>query len=165
MYKFKYLNLKAKPHPIFGNMLEYIEKRDAVCITLFDSEMKNVILVKQYRVGNDRINFEIPAGLIEDGEDPLETVKRELKEETGYDYKDVVEIKEMPQSYIRVAPAFTTEKIYFYGAKLKENVSRKELNLDDTEDIEVIKMPVYKALNELKDMKTILGILYFKEIL
>lgn len=45
---------------------------------------REVILVEQYRHGSDSIELEIPAGLIEPGEAPINAAMRELKEETGY---------------------------------------------------------------------------------
>jgi ADP-ribose diphosphatase len=46
---------------------------------------QQVILVRQYRPGPKRILVELPGGFVDPGEDPLETVRRELVEETGYD--------------------------------------------------------------------------------
>jgi len=43
-----------------------------------------VVLVRQYRVGNDSVCLEIPGGMIDEGEDPLTAAARELEEETGY---------------------------------------------------------------------------------
>lgn len=43
-----------------------------------------VILVEQFRQGVQRVSLEFPAGVVEDGEDPVGTAVRELEEETGY---------------------------------------------------------------------------------
>jgi len=43
-----------------------------------------VILVEQFRQGVQRVSLEFPAGVVEDGEDPISTAVRELEEETGY---------------------------------------------------------------------------------
>jgi ADP-ribose pyrophosphatase len=45
---------------------------------------KRLVVVTQYRFGIGRISLEIPAGLVDPGEPPLQTAKRELEEETGY---------------------------------------------------------------------------------
>lgn len=43
-----------------------------------------VVMLRQYRPGTDRVGLEIPGGMIDPGEDPLAAGLRELAEETGY---------------------------------------------------------------------------------
>ena len=47
-------------------------------------------LLKQYRYAIDQYIFEAPAGTMEPGEDPLETARRELIEETGFTAQTIV---------------------------------------------------------------------------
>ena len=44
-----------------------------------------VLLVRQYRPGPELILDEMPGGHINDGEDPLDAARRELREESGWD--------------------------------------------------------------------------------
>jgi len=48
-----------------------------------------VILVRQYRYGADAIHLELPAGTIDEGEDPQTCARRELAEETGYEVERI----------------------------------------------------------------------------
>lgn len=49
------------------------------------TEDGGIVLVEQFRFGIDAMTWEVPGGLLEPGEDPLEGARRELREETGYD--------------------------------------------------------------------------------
>ena len=61
---------------------EIVEHSDCVAIVAVDSE-DNVLLVNQFRKAVEKELLEIPAGGMEPGEDPVTTVSREMREETG----------------------------------------------------------------------------------
>ena len=61
-------------------VLEYPDWVNIIAIT----DEGEFVMEKQYRHGLGKTCFEIPAGVIEKGETPLEAAKRELQEETGY---------------------------------------------------------------------------------
>lgn len=60
--------------------LEYPAWTNVIAITK-DGEM---ILERQWRHGLKVVSTEIPAGVVEEGEEPMEAAKRELREETGF---------------------------------------------------------------------------------
>ncbi len=72
-------------HPESGHTGDYVvlESPDWVNVVAITAEGE-VILVRQWRHGTRSVEVEIPAGLVEPGEDPLVTAARELQEETGY---------------------------------------------------------------------------------
>ncbi len=62
---------------------EVVEHSDCIAVVAID-EQGNVLLVRQFRHAVDRFLLEIPAGGIDPGEEPIESVRRELQEEIGY---------------------------------------------------------------------------------
>lgn len=158
---FKFLKGKIKYHPTTNIKLEYLDKSDAVCIIIFDEKLEKVLLVEQYRPGVDGYTFENIAGLIDKNEEPLEAVKRELKEETGYSYKDMKNFIYMEKP-LTISPGYTTEKLYYYAAQLKSNnIVPGKTNFDEGEDIKSHWIKVSEVENYLIDTKTLLSILYF----
>ncbi len=76
------------------NRLEALTKAknpDGVLVAaLTDEEDPSILLVEVFRPALNDYVVEFPAGLLaEEGEDPLETARRETKEETGFSLKDV----------------------------------------------------------------------------
>jgi 8-oxo-dGTP pyrophosphatase MutT (NUDIX family) len=96
---------------------------------------QEAVLIKQYRHGIQEVLWEIPGGVVEDGEDPLEGVKRELLEETGYTASEFIQVGALYPN-----PAFQTNTMYCYLALNAEKVTGQ--SLDDGEDIEVHLVPL-----------------------
>jgi ADP-ribose pyrophosphatase len=93
-----------------------------------------VVMIKQYRHGSKEITFEIPGGLVDEG-DHRKAAIRELLEETGY----AGERAELIGS-VNPNPAIFNNLCHTY---LVENVKKvAEINLDPDEDIEVVHMPL-----------------------
>ena len=84
---------------------------------------KKLIMVKQYRHGIDDFTIEGPAGVIDPGEDPFVTAKRELKEETGYESQDWQLL-----GRVSANPAFQNNYCHIYLAKECEKVSEQSLD-------------------------------------
>jgi len=97
------------------------------------------VLIRQYRHGVEKVLWEIPGGVVEDGEDPLEGVKRELLEETGYTAAEFIQVGALYPN-----PAFQTNTLYYFLALGAEKVTTQ--SLDDGEDIEVHLVPLDELL-------------------
>ncbi len=93
------------------------------------------VLIRQYRHGVRDVLWEIPGGVVEDGENPLEGVKRELLEETGYTASEFISVGQMYPN-----PALQTNTMYGFLALNAEKVSTQ--SLDAGEDIEVHLVPL-----------------------
>jgi 8-oxo-dGTP pyrophosphatase MutT (NUDIX family) len=100
---------------------------------------QDVVLIKQYRHGVQEVLWEIPGGVIEDGEDLVEGVKRELLEETGYVISNIIQVGKFYPN-----PAFQTNTMYCFLAFDAEKVS--EQLLDESEEIEVHLVPLDEVI-------------------
>jgi ADP-ribose pyrophosphatase len=88
-------------------------------------------LLKQYRYAIDQYIFEAPAGMMEPGEDPLVTARRELIEETGFTAQTIVS-----KGFIYTTPGYTDEKIFLFEAR--DLSPSQEFGKDEDEVIEVV---------------------------
>ncbi|HYW70517.1 MAG TPA: NUDIX hydrolase [Pyrinomonadaceae bacterium] len=116
----------------------------------------SIALVKQYRHPAVKYLLELPAGGINDRESPEAGAARELEEELG-----LVAGKLEKLSEFFVSPGFCQEKMWLYLATdLKQTAQR----LEDDEVIEVVRLPLERALQmisdgDIEDAKTIIGLL------
>jgi ADP-ribose pyrophosphatase len=134
---------------------ELIHHQGAVAIVALD-DSQHILLVKQFRLGANSQTIEIPAGILEPGEDPIEAVIRELREETGYRPLNIESL-----GGIFVAPAYTTEYIHLYYAKGYE---KAPLEQDADEFVELLRIPLKEAVamierGEIVEGKSVVGIL------
>ena len=158
MEEFRFLKPRKMKHPSTGMELEYLDKPDAVCIALFNNKKDKVLLVEQYRPGAKGMMQEVPAGLIDEGENPKEAVLRELREETGYDKDDIIDFIELEEGLF-VSPGYTAEKLFFFAARLKnDTIIPKELKLDHGEELENEWVDVKDILKKSSDIKTIFAV-------
>lgn len=130
----------------------------AAAIPIFDDE--SVALVRQWRYPIGRYTLEIAAGRIEPGQSAQEAAARELEEELGYRARELSKLCEF-----NVAPGYCEERIHIYLARGLEESAQ---NLDDDEEIDVVRMSLEEALarvrsGEIDDAKSIIGLTRAKE--
>jgi ADP-ribose pyrophosphatase len=123
-------------------VLEYPNWVNAVALT----EDNEVLMVHQYRHAAGIVSLEIPGGVIEDGEQPVAGLQRELLEETGY-YFDNFELL----CTIYPNPSTATNVTYCYLAKGGKKV--QEQSLDEQEEIIVEKFTIPQIKQLLADNK------------
>ena len=99
-----------------------------------ETEEGDIILERQYRHGLDIVSTEICAGVMEEGETPLEAAQRELEEETGYtggEWKEIMTVAPNPGVMDNLCHCFYAKKVRITC----------EQHLDGTEDIDVLLCP------------------------
>tara|TARA_B100000579_G_scaffold304190_1_gene254028 strand:- start:43 stop:603 length:561 start_codon:yes stop_codon:yes gene_type:complete len=101
-----------------------------------------VIILRQYRFACSRRILEFPAGTLEEGESPLESIKREVQEESGYSADKWEDLGEMIP-----CPGYSDETIHLFLARDLNKLEKKP-DGDADEDIEVLKMS-REQLNEI----------------
>lgn len=96
---------------------------------------REAVLIRQYRHGIREVTLEIPGGIVEPGDSPEASARRELQEETGYRDTEMI-----PLGRVHPNPAFLDNQCYTYLAKDVFPVGRQEQ--DAKEDIDVILRPL-----------------------
>ncbi|MBZ4652695.1 MAG: hydrolase [Peptococcaceae bacterium] len=125
------------------------------------TSLEEILLVKQYRYPIGRITWEIPAGKLERGEDPVRCAQRELAEETGF---TAANWQKLISFY--TAPGFSNEIIHLY---LATDLQEKQASPDPDEIIEYVKLPLAQVYQKVKngeiiDAKTIIGVLWLVKL-
>jgi ADP-ribose pyrophosphatase len=134
---------------------EIVRTSGAAAVVAVDDE--HVWLVRQPREPvEDPDSLELPAGRIDDGEDPLATARRELAEEIGLTAE-----RWTPLKAYRSSVGFTDEVVHLF---LAEGLAEADGEHDSGEDerIEIVRWPLADldgAIDAVSDAKTLIGLL------
>lgn len=112
---------------------EIVEHDPSICVVPVDDD-DNVLLVRQYRKPTESFLLEVPAGGIEEGEDPETATRRELQEEIGHTAAELVEL-----AAFWLAPGWASEYMYAY---LATGLTPATLDADEDEFIDVVRVPL-----------------------
>ena len=135
---------------------EIIEHSGGACaLCVVDGK---VAFVRQYRYAYGEEIYEIPAGKLNVGEDPMLAAKRELEEETGICAKTLKHIVTLYPT-----PGYTNEKIFVYLALETEQSTAKP---DEDEFLDVVWLPLDEVKGmlergEFNDAKTVVALQYY----
>lgn len=134
---------------------EVVEHAGGVTVIPITSEGE-IILVEQFRKPIEDTLLELPAGKLEEGEEPLDCAKRELVEETGY---KAGKIKYMFSFF--TSPGFSNEVLHLY---LAEDLEPVGIDPDPDEILRIVRIKKnvikdYINSGKIRDAKTVIGLL------
>ena len=165
LFNVKYKNSKGKSCSwIFASRKNFPFKDDSldavVIVPIINTpEGKKIVITKEYRAPINCYEYGFPAGLIDRGEIPVTTVKRELTEETGLTVKKILG----KSNKIVSSAGLSDETVVIYFVEAGGNISQE--NQEDVEDIETLlytQEDVKKLLeSDLKIGAKAWGVLYY----
>lgn len=143
-----------------GSVNAEIIRHPGAIVVAAENENHEFYLVSQFRYALEKVILEFPAGKLEPGEDSFEAAKRELIEETGFAASTWKKL-----GTIYGSPGFLDEPLHLFYAK---NLVYVGQNLDEDEDISVVKLNIESIINlietdKIQDAKTIA--LFYKVLL
>lgn len=141
-----------------GNIANWTFTSDKNAVGILAIRGDKVVLVKQYRPGARKEIIEIPAGLIEKGEDPKMAGFREFEEETGLKAKELTKLCEY-----YVSPGVNGGKFYLYYAT---DFTRGTQHLDPDEFLDVVEIPIKDLkITTFNDAKSIVAYFFLQELI
>jgi nudix-type nucleoside diphosphatase (YffH/AdpP family) len=168
-YIFRMIEAKLRFERYNGELSDTItrinfERGDAVAAIMHNPADDTLVLIEQFRypayhkAGGWVI--ELPAGVVETGESPDETMKREIEEETGYRAAIIHHL----QTFF-VSPGGTSERIFLYYGRInpQDKISAGGGLAAENEDIKVMHPTIDEALQlmndkKITDAKTLIGL-------
>jgi nudix-type nucleoside diphosphatase (YffH/AdpP family) len=146
-----------------------LERGDSVSVLVYNQTTEKLILVSQFRYATypktDGWTIEAIAGMVDAGETPEQSAKREVDEETGL----IVDTFEHIATFYP-SPGGSSERIFLYYSEVSGAQAKyKETGgvLSKGEDVKAIEITLPEALAKIKtgeivDAKTIIGIYWLE---
>lgn len=132
----------------------FIIRHPGSAVMMAVDEENRILLVRQFRLPAKQELWELPAGRLDKGESPLEAAKRELREETGYQAKEWIELVSFWPS-----PGYLDEKMDLFVARGLTEGAPEQM---EDERIEIrwfaeTELGDLIAAGQIHDAKTIVG--------
>lgn len=145
IYKGKRLSVELNTYTLpNGKVKERVVVKPGDAAVMLPIEGKDCYLIRQYRFAVGKYIYEAAAGTLEPSEEPIETARRELVEECRISADEFV-----PRGFVYTSPGFTDERVYLFEARGLTH--SEEFDPDDDEVIEVVKVPLAKAIAMCRD--------------
>lgn len=145
------------------------ERGDSVAVLIWNIDQQKAILVKQFRypayTKGSGWMVELVAGMLEETEDPVEAVRREVLEEIGY---QITKVEHIATPFF--SPGGSSERVYLYYAEVKDadKVAEGGGLEEDEENIELVEYTLGDLLEgvqtgEIVDAKTIIAAMWLQQ--
>ena len=121
----------------------YVIERPDAAIVFPLTESGEVVLVRQYRPAIGRVELGLPAGLVEEGEEPEKAARRELQEETGYSGGEWEALGAVASS-----PSLKDNWAHLYLARGVQRTGSQQP--DEHERLEIVLVPVEEMLAQVR---------------
>ena len=140
-YKLFSVAINRNRSPRTGKIHEFQVLKSPDWVTVIAMTPTNeLIMVRQYRHGTELLSLEPPGGLVKEGQDPEQSAREELEEETGYQAPFLE-----PLGWMHPMPALFTNRLHVFMAR--NATPSGHTNPDETEEIETVLVP----LDEVRD--------------
>lgn len=137
---------------------EQFDRGTAVAALVHDTQKDSYILTKQFRIGSESELVEVVAGMVDAGEAPEVSIKREIEEEIGY---HVDQLEHLYTFYS--SPGGTTEEVLLYFAEVSKQHGNGGGKADEHEKIEIVELSEAELLKLVTpDAKTIIAQLWLQ---
>lgn len=123
---------------------EVVTKAPVVVMVVVNQDGE-VAITKEYRSGVNKVTCGLPAGIIDEGEKPIEAAHREVKEEIGYEVKNSEFI-----GVVNSSEGFTNEVSHLFAVSVNSE-GLAETSFDEGERIETMFLPFDYILAMIRD--------------
>jgi ADP-ribose pyrophosphatase len=171
--RFRVEEVRLKHERLDGRLSEpltrlNLDRGDGAAAVLFDPQAKTILLIEQFRYSTHEKGhgwlWELPAGIVNPDEQPAETMRRELVEETGY---QVPTLRHVYTFYL--SPGGSSERIFLYYAEVSPKLKTSAGGglPAEQEEIRLHVTPLSEALamierGQICDAKTIIGLQWLR---
>ena len=149
--KFDYYFVSRRKKTKLKLLTKDINAEGVVIYPVLKNEPDKIVMIRQYRYPLDDYLYELPAGLIDEGETPQQSAVREMKEETGLDFTVYTGGNDAYRRPFFMGPGFTDESCNAVFGFAQGEINRD--TMEDTETIQVIIVDKMEAARILKEEK------------